>query len=96
MNQPEYKPPHYVTNKDGTPLLDKETGTAVWCGSAASRLLQYKNQSAPELMKELERIKAKLAHYERKYGKFETKEWQEAIQKDNALYEDRVGRKDAP
>jgi hypothetical protein len=92
MEARRYTPPHYAKNKDGSLMLDKATGTPIWCGSAASRLEHHKNLAAQELA----RTKEKLAHYERKYGKFESSEWQEAIKRDNALYEDRVGRKDAP
>ncbi|MGA7122387.1 MAG: hypothetical protein WBY94_19950 [Polyangiaceae bacterium] len=92
----ELRPPHYVTKKDGTLLLDKETGAPVWCGSAASRIEQYKSQAAPELTKELERVKARLAYFENKYGFMETQEWQEAIKKDNELYTNRVSGKAVP
>jgi hypothetical protein len=93
MEARRYTTPHYAKNKDGSLVLDKATTTPVWCGSAASRLEHHKNLAASELIKELEQVKAKLAHYEKKYGRFETKEWQEAVARDNALYEDRVGMK---
>jgi len=83
----------YAKDKDGNLLLDKETGTPVWCGSAASRLEHYRKQSAPELVKENEALKERIAYFERKYGRFETKEWKEAIERDDQLYIDRVGRK---
>jgi hypothetical protein len=91
--EPEYRPPHYAKTKDGKLLLDKETGTPIWCGSAASRVEFHKNQRSEELTKELETTKAKLAHYEKKYGRFETEEWQTQIRQDEKLYADRVGRK---
>jgi hypothetical protein len=83
----------YAKDAKGNVIVDKDSGNPVWCGSAASRLEHYKMQSAPELAKELAITKEKLAYYERKYGRFETKEWKEGVKQAEEAYASRISRK---